>query len=1151
MVHLHYTPLLLILSIIVGCLTTTVDGQLAAGATINNKDGSTRPIIRGGLSSDGAAVIWESTEGVTDSQVTLLGVEDSTVEEQANFTDHPFSTHSTDAGQGNLSADTQLPNEEYTLELNAIQLKQADATQALHSKDNLDSGGLKPVGETENTGKTPTAVPPHVAQLIVLACFICLSACVLQFIISKINNKIPISIACFIFGMITYGFTKLFEPYGLDDPLSLSINNIRHIDSSVLYYGVLPILLYEATQDINWYAFCNFFLGGISLAIIGVVLQVCLLGVLFYLLNICPKNITISFLLASILSSTDPVAVLAVLNGVNAHPKLASMFNGESLINDGSSVLLFQFFHLLLVGESLPIWHHGLVFCKLLILSPLLGMLVGAIVTIWISIFRKYHSAQCLAVVTTAHLLYFVSEYSLNSSGPLAIVCYGLFIKAYGFIAFDREALEKHHHFVEGIALVANSAVFMISGALTIGMLQSQLQSAGVLSQLGKLIGIYILLTLARALMILVFKPLLSYVGYGLNCKEIILFIWGGLRGAIVLVMGLRLESDPNTPDEVSDLLAFYIGGNVMLILLIQGLTFEMLYRILHPYPMKPFRRVYLLKVMKVIDRDFSLEVDWLRTHWLFKNTDAVEYASSLVPKMATIRWNATGNLEFEVPDIDNVFIGRPMTSPIQTHVFQEGIHFEAMPHVDRCNTLYSCSVESDDDISEKDLSVPRVLSQVGNNPTTSLSRGSPTPHLSTNRSSSQVEDVSDEDVTDRPLLAYSILSNSGPKETARYDPKRYLQLLEHSVTDEPEASQESNRPYTTLSSLTNESAPLGVLQHVASFDSSLPAENRLTRSDTDATINLDNLFQRPVHKRYVASTVVPRMESDDHLFEDSEFEFNDGNASDTGPSAVRRVLRKDQEGELYIMIFNAFSDMYNKLYHSALIDGGSLLILQNTLDTSSDFALKKLQKRSIAAWVAVLAEAPPESNFVDGDEGVEGMDGFEFEWFVLHSMVEKRMRHMDGWLGMHFLIFSQHNIVQSVLELLVAYIDVHQHLLVRGGRNLELLLEGKLLRSYRAQIEKAKLYIATLHKRFPHDFGHGLVTMAACMMLRIKRDVVNEQSTQGLLLEEDRVRVVEVLDDQLFNVATTHNRISMFKRLFRRAFYKVTCWHYWCSASG
>ncbi|GBE60783.1 Na+ H+ exchanger [Babesia ovata] len=729
----------------------------------------------------------------------------------------------------------------------------------------------------------------------------------------------------------------------------------------------------------------------------------------------------------------------------------------------------------------------------------------------------------------------------MNLSGPLSLVCYGLFIKVYGVMAFDRGALEKHHHLVEGLCLMANSAVFLISGALTVGMLRSQLSRPEVLLLLGKLFGMYLLLNLARALMIVLFSPLLSYIGYGLNWKEAILVILGGLRGALVLVLGLRLESDNHTPQDVSDLLAFYLGGNVMLILLIQGLTFELVYRWLSPYPMKPFRRVYLVKVMNLIDYEFNLEVDWLRNHWLFKNTDAVERARTLVPLMSTIRWNATGNLEFDVPDIDKAFDDYTQPDPIELHVYQENMHFEAMTTLHSCKSLRSCSAEESGDSETGDKarkpSPRRSEAESGDKTSDDSCDCLRAPEEPPTPADSCSEEPEGPTSTDRPLLAYTILKNKVANDNAAYDPKRYLRLLEHAMTDDLGEVPEMRRMSSDLLSVPRPSMnPVGVASY-GSYDG-MNSHAWAQRSDTDATINLDNLYQRPVHKRFMMSTFVPRMGSDDRIFENCERESEDGDKPGT-----RRVLRKEREGELYIMIFNAFSDMYNKLYQSELIDGGSLLLLQNALDKSRDFALKKMKKRAIAPWQAALASDPgPDAGRHEPPEGVESMDGFEFEWFILHSMVDKRMSRMDSCLGWHLLNFSQHNVVQSVLELLVAYIDVHQHLLDRGGRNMELLLEGKLINSFRSQLGHAKLYIATLRSRFPQDFSHGLVTMAACMMLRIKLDVANEQSTQGLLLEEDRCRVVEVLEEQLFNVATTNNRINVFKRLFRRAFHAVTC---------
>lgn len=225
---------------------------------------------------------------------------------------------------------------------------------------------------------------------------------------------------------------------------------------------------------------------------VQVVLQVAILGILFhYTLRENDRwSFFISFLLASILSSTDPVAVLSILGDSTSSHKLITMFNGinylhlnkifyrisvgESLINDGTSVLLFQFFYLLSINEKSSYWYYIMLFIKLLILSPLLGIACALVVIVWISFFRKCHIVQCIISISFGYLLYFCSEYYLNISGPLCIVCYGIFIKAYGLITFDKEALEKHHVLIESISYMSNCVVFVVSGIITVGMLRSQ-----------------------------------------------------------------------------------------------------------------------------------------------------------------------------------------------------------------------------------------------------------------------------------------------------------------------------------------------------------------------------------------------------------------------------------------------------------------------------------------------------------------------------------------------------------------------------------------------------------------------------------------------------------------------------------------------------
>lgn len=51
-----------------------------------------------------------------------------------------------------------------------------------------------------------------------------------------------------------------------------------------------------------------------------------------------------ALMLASIVSATDPVAVIACLRTLGAPEKLSSLIDGESLLNDGSAVVFFEVF---------------------------------------------------------------------------------------------------------------------------------------------------------------------------------------------------------------------------------------------------------------------------------------------------------------------------------------------------------------------------------------------------------------------------------------------------------------------------------------------------------------------------------------------------------------------------------------------------------------------------------------------------------------------------------------------------------------------------------------------------------------------------------------------------------------------------------------
>lgn len=257
-----------------------------------------------------------------------------------------------------------------------------------------------------------------------LSFFVCIFLCAaaLQWLVSHITvYNIPVSIIWFLFGMGLDLAVFFIAPDNLSSTSKhqnrfLLVNGIIYIgkiNAEVVYLLFLPILLYDASLNIEWHHFKRFAYSGITLAVLGVGYQVAVVGLLSKLTFSEPlndfaskfpdvRNATSSnawsnsFLIASAMASTDPVAVISVLHGLQAPVKLATMFEGESLINDGSSMLLFQFFKSLSRGD-VETWNRIVLrFFSLLFLAPVLGCSVAALVYRCVKRFRRYPDMQVL-----------------------------------------------------------------------------------------------------------------------------------------------------------------------------------------------------------------------------------------------------------------------------------------------------------------------------------------------------------------------------------------------------------------------------------------------------------------------------------------------------------------------------------------------------------------------------------------------------------------------------------------------------------------------------------------------------------------------------------------------------------------------------------
>jgi hypothetical protein len=83
----------------------------------------------------------------------------------------------------------------------------------------------------------------------------------------------------------------------------------------------------------------------------------------------------------------------------------------------------------------------------------------------------------------------------------------------------------------------------------------------------------WVLMIGVRVVMVLTFYPILRKTGYGITKKELVVLVYGGLRGALGLCLSLIVGVDESLSERFRQLTVFYMCGMAMLTILVNGLT--------------------------------------------------------------------------------------------------------------------------------------------------------------------------------------------------------------------------------------------------------------------------------------------------------------------------------------------------------------------------------------------------------------------------------------------------------------------------------------------------------------------------------------------------------------------------------------------------
>ena len=344
--------------------------------------------------------------------------------------------------------------------------------------------------------------------------------------------------------------------------LSISADKVAEIDPHFLLNLFLPILIFESAFSIDWHVFKNVAGKASLLAGPGLVIGAALTAVWVVYCRYdtetegsnwegSTRKWYMGLLFGTIVSATDPVAVVSVLKTVGASKYLSITIEGESLMNDGVAVVAF---YVLIDAVRIGTTPDGATAVSTFILMAGAGLLwgfaMGLVFTSWISLAYDQPMVEITVTVMAAYLTYFIGEEYLGVSGVLADVALGVYFSAVGHFSITPTVLHELHGLWEWLGFLANTLVFGITGVLitrpTLHMLNVG-SVDGVLILLFNCITLNIALLVIRAIVFLVFYPILNRCGkdgYKMDWRDCFISTWGALRGAVGLALAMVVSLD-------------------------------------------------------------------------------------------------------------------------------------------------------------------------------------------------------------------------------------------------------------------------------------------------------------------------------------------------------------------------------------------------------------------------------------------------------------------------------------------------------------------------------------------------------------------------------------------------------------------------------
>ncbi|HEY6488755.1 MAG: Na+/H+ antiporter [Terracidiphilus sp.] len=336
----------------------------------------------------------------------------------------------------------------------------------------------------------------------------------------------------------------------------LAVSLVPHVprvglNPDVVFLVLLPPLLFAAAFHASWRDLRRH-LTKISMMAFGLV-GFTVAAVAFFTGWLLPNfDHRSGFVLGALVASTDAIAATAIAKRMNLPSRIANVLEGESLLNDATSLLALEFSTSMLVSNEVPTLGGGAL--RLLYLSVagvLFGLLAGWVIR-WCQ--HRLNDAPIEITLTLlAPYIAFVTAESVNGSGVLATVACGLYLGEKRSEALSERARVE-------VSAVWNTLDFVLNGIVfaLIGLQLPQVLAAIRNVHIDELLLDAVLLVALLIVLRLVWVFAASWIGFALRriagrpgarprTNETFFVGWTGMRGVIALAAAMALPEVVDT----------------------------------------------------------------------------------------------------------------------------------------------------------------------------------------------------------------------------------------------------------------------------------------------------------------------------------------------------------------------------------------------------------------------------------------------------------------------------------------------------------------------------------------------------------------------------------------------------------------------------